>query len=159
MQCKKSLMSPGTGKYTRFVLLTLLQMRSNRNTISNICPQIRIDPLLQMFRFVLQLHHDLFSIKNSRTYLVGQVESFEGIPKHPIIKCLNTTIPGNTSVSNPPCAVVILSGTRIENGAEKNIKITSIQLAWTLPRRYWDKKHKCWIEANFLWTQILLIGL
>lgn len=37
-------------------------------------------------------------------------------------------------------------------------RITSIQLAWTSPRRYWDEKHKCWIEANIFWTQILLIG-
>ena len=72
-----------------------------------------------MFRFVLQLHHDLFSIRSSRTYLAGQVKSFEGIPKHPIIKRLNTTTREQSSVSNSPCPFVILSGTRIENGAEK----------------------------------------
>lgn len=67
------------------VLLILLQLRNNRTPYQIICPQIRIDPLLLMFRFVLQLHHDLFSIKSSRKYLTGEVKSFEGIPKHPVL--------------------------------------------------------------------------
>ena len=112
-------MSLGTGKYARFVLLTLLQLRSNRNTISNICPQIRIDPLLEMFRFVLQLHHDLFSKKKRVLERILQVKQSPS-KAFRSIQLLDALY--DTSVFNPPCTFVILSGTCMENGAEKILK-------------------------------------